>query len=254
MYALSLRVLAVYGMMMSVAFAVEAPIPPMQPIEPQVSVTPVMSDSADLPASSLPNPIHDKYFRSSPQWYLDMTASANMPEEVGLTNAASRKTSFDSGSGFSAALGYKPPYARGFLSQTRYEIEGAYRRNSVKNDFVDPSSGSTGSLHVWSAMMNAYFDLKNTSQLTPYVGGGLGITKISFRAPRLAIRDSDTVPAYQLMAGVSYEPEALPRVGFHLGYRYLSTFSDPEYHTSSNARVDSDYANHGVEAGVRLHF
>ena len=64
--------------------------------------------------------------------------------------------------------------------------------------------------------------------------------------------DSDTVFAYQFLAGIGYAPSNLPSTQWTLGYRYLGT-DDPEF-AAGAAKISTEYNSHNVEAGLKLRF
>ena len=99
-----------------------------------------------------------------------------------------------------------------------------------------------------SNMINAYYDFKNASIVTPYLGAGAGIAygKLKAAIPLLGLAgdESDTAFAWQGIAGLSVD--VAPQLALTADYRYFDTanFSD----------IDDDYSAHEIRAGVRYSF
>jgi|GEM_PF-3383883 len=120
------------------------------------------------------------------------------------------EATFDTGYALSGALGYR--FANGF----RVEGEVGYRHNDVDGL---TATGPGGSITIdvdddvtnLSFMANAYRDFQTESVLSPYLGIGLGVSRIELGDSKMIINgatapipsDSDTVFAYAAMAGVS---------------------------------------------------
>lgn len=198
-----------------------------------------------------------QYARSDfPHWYIGLQGSVTFLDEadVGITNAGSAELDFDSGYGIGGSLGYSPYGTNSFFDNTRFEVEYYYRNN----DLDQYSSGGLTSqqsdeITSESFMFNGFYDFKNNSRVTPYLGAGAGVTKISLDLPALAVDDDDVVFAYQLMAGLGWQPENMLNTEFVLGYRYFDA-SDPEYSGIAGSRVDTEYQMHNIEAGARFKF
>lgn len=105
---------------------------------------------------------------------------------------------------------------------------------------------------LFGFLANAFYDIKNSSPFTPYIGGGIGFAQIyvgqgtSTTGVLLWNKDNDTVFAYQLGAGVGIN--AGKNLTFDLGYRYFGT-SDVKFDL-----LTADVASHNVLAGVRYKF
>ena len=75
-----------------------------------------------------------------------------------------------------------------------------------------------GSVQTWSLMANAWWDIHNSSNFTPYLGGGVGYAISSYDGG--AVYDGvDGNFAWQLGAGVDYKISEETQLG--LGYRYF---------------------------------
>lgn len=194
---------------------------------------------------------------SNNSWYLDVSGglSSPMDSDVG-GSASSTEFTYDEGFSFSTALGYRPEVKHSALGYMRFEGALGYQQSEIGNDGVSPTSGTAGDTHTYTAMLNGYYDFKNATSFIPYIGAGLGIARVSLKdVTRVNISDdSDTLGAYQLMAGFSVEPESLPYTSLHLGYRFFSTIGDAEFTDSTGAQVEVEQANHNIEGGIRWHF
>lgn len=191
-----------------------------------------------------------------PHWYVGLQGSVSFLNETDVTLGSTRAgdLDFESGYGLGASLGYTPKTNNAFFNQTRFELEYYYRTN----DLDELSAGGASSqiaddISSNSYMFNAYYDFNTGTSLSPYLGGGVGITNIELNVPSLAVSDEDSVFAYQLMAGVGWQPESLLNTVLHVGYRYFDA-SDPDFSAIGGARLDHEYEGHNIEAGARFRF
>lgn len=162
------------------------------------------------------------------------------------------ETELDAGYVIGGGLGYRSSMG------VRLEVEGAYRSNDVDSVLTNGSrSKGDGDLSSWSIMFNIAKDIEITDRLSLYAGGGVGIAGVDadFRYGAARVNQSDEVFAWQVFAGLSYE--VAKNMEFYTEYRYFRA-EDPELSRSvrgSTSRLDGDsYANHGILAGVRIHF
>jgi opacity protein-like surface antigen len=130
-------------------------------------------------------------------------------------------------------------YDFGFL---RLEGELSYR--NAKLDTVNengvPFRNVDGDLGVFATMFNAFFDLHNSSRVTPYLGGGIGFANVHINDTtgrntsgnfiRLYDDSNDTVFAYQVGAGMDIAINS--RYSLDVGYRYFIT---------EKAKLDGDF-------------
>ena len=180
----------------------------------------------------------------------------------------------NSGMGFNASLSLGYAFASGL----RIEGEGGYLENcftemNVKTpgtlELLGPApSGETkisGHFSALTLMLNAFYDVKIGGGVVPYLGGGLGVARLSVDkslrgAPspgRSLIDDDDYVFAYQVGAGLSYKVGALggglPEVTVSLDYRYMSAFDDPKFKEALTGNyVESEFGGHYIGGGIRL--
>lgn len=182
-------------------------------------------------------------------WYLGGGLGANWlrDADVGGNGVGTAKTEFDTGWAGVGAFGY------GLGNGIRLEAELGYRKNDV--DKVAGANGG-GDVSQWSLMGNALYDFNTGTAFTPYVGVGLGGVRVNVNDGRTftggrTIDDSDTVLAYQGIAGIAYS--IAPQWKLDLGYRYFAS-ADPEFKTNDNIKVDGENRNHTVLLSLRYEF
>lgn len=185
-----------------------------------------------------------------PNWYVGLNGAVNWypDSDVELAGIGTGEVSHNPGWMGSIALGYLPRTTMPVFNAMRLELEYAYRTNEVDNisgiGVVDTKT------ETHAVMGNVYFDFANQTRLTPYVGGGLGWANLGVEASGDSY--DDDVFAWQLMAGLSYEPESMPMTVWNIGYRYFAT-TDAEY-TTILARTEQEYSTHGLEVGAKFRF
>ena len=108
-----------------------------------------------------------------------------------------------------------------------------------------------GDVTTVSYMANAYYDFKNESRYTPFVGGGLGLANVEYDldkidGDKINEKDDDNVMAYQIILGGSFA--ATERLDIDLQYRYFAT-KDPDLFDA-----DLEYQTHNVMLGLRYNF
>jgi outer membrane immunogenic protein len=131
--------------------------------------------------------------------YFGLSAGVSIFDDTDFRIPAIGKgtASYDTGYGLNLSGGY---------SFDRFRVEGEIgykaaemKKLSIAGQKVDITDTD---LTVLSLMINGYYDLKNSTPFTPFIGAGIG--------PVVGIIDSqgenyhDTVFGYQAMAGVSY--------------------------------------------------
>jgi opacity protein-like surface antigen len=144
------------------------------------------------------------------QWYLKGFGGATWPsgqeeslKDGGTDTGANLKFDFDTGYTLGASVGY--------LVTPNIAIEGeyAYRNAGVSTDLKSsgssplPSNDATSNSFMFNALYR--FDgMGPNGAWTPYVGAGIGGANVSIDANN-ANWDSDTLFAYQFIAGVGYD-------------------------------------------------
>jgi len=136
----------------------------------------------------------------------------------------------------------------------RIEMELASRANDFDEIRYDDygTLDADGDVTTGSLMGNAYYDFKNESRLTPFIGGGLGFANVEYDIDSIGgedvynAKDDDDVMAYQLMLGASFA--ATDHLNIDLQYRFFGT-EDPEFDD-----IDVEYQTHNVMLGLRYSF
>lgn len=117
----------------------------------------------------------------------------------------------------------------------------------------------TGDFQALTFKANAFYDIDLGFAWKPYVGGGIGLTKVSVDVSsgttgNLLVDDSETVFSYQVGGGVGYEfplPEDRS-ITLSLDYRYFDAGS-PTF-TGATSRLDFDASISGNYVGVGLRY
>jgi opacity protein-like surface antigen len=164
--------------------------------------------------------------------------------DLTVPGVGTAELSSDSGFMVGLALGTK-------IGSFRLEGEVAYRTNDA--DRLSGPGGSasvTGDVTTTSLLANGYFDIGSSGPITPFIGAGLGFANVAVDSSGLA-DDSDTVFAYQFIAGVGFSVN--PRLTLDLSYKYLGT-STPSFTSVDGYEFDLDYSSHAVQIGMRYAF
>lgn len=160
---------------------------------------------------------------------------------IDSVTGADHKLSHDLGFDLGLATGYGLPFFR-------VEAELNSRNGDVHR--IDGENSRSGDVTAYSAMANLYFDIENPSPVTPYLGVGAGVLRLSIdslRSDSVAIGDeSDTTEAWQLMAGVAVK--IAPKTSLDLTYRYL------DCNDLSWAGAKADYTVNSIIVGLRYSF
>jgi opacity protein-like surface antigen len=157
-----------------------------------------------------------------------------------VTGLGTATAEFDTGYGFNVSAGYN-------FDPVRLEFEFGY-----KNADLDKFSGPGGSfsvadtdITVMSYMVNALYDIKTKSPVTPYVGAGLGI--LNGELEEQGYKEDDTQFGYQLIAGAAYNINN--NLALDVSYRFQHAPSD-----FSQDGLDVEYMSSNIMAGIRYNF
>lgn len=157
--------------------------------------------------------------------------------------AESAKITYDAGFTGSLAAGYD------FANPLRMELELIRQKSDMEvfssnNAFGSPNEGD---LKKHALMLNAFYDVDTGSAWTPFVGAGMGWSRIDVDAPGFNGSDNeDDVFAYQLIGGVAYAINEQWSVDAQ--YRFRGT---------SDATIDGadfDVNSNDVMVGLRFNF
>lgn len=119
----------------------------------------------------------------------------------------------------------------------------------------------TGDFQALTFKANAFYDIDLGFAWKPYVGGGIGFTKVSVDVSsgttgNVLVDDSETVFSYQVGGGVGYEfplPEGRS-VTLSLDYRYFDAGSPTFTGHESNLDFDASISGNYVGVGLRYGF
>ena len=159
----------------------------------------------------------------------------------GTTDSA--KITYDAGFIGSLAAGYD------FANPLRMELELIRQKSDLEIFSYNNVYGNLneGDLKKHSLMVNAFYDVDTGSAWTPFVGVGLGWSRVDIDAPGFNGSDSDDdVFAYQFIGGVAYAISEQWSVDAQ--YRFKGT---------SDATIDgADFAvnSNDVMVGLRFSF
>ncbi len=184
-------------------------------------------------------------------FYLGAGLGVNIPGNAQYKDGTNTNT-VDSNVGFAGVLsgGYQ------FESNWRVQGEFAARLNSV-DDISGTGSAAPrdGNVNVFSLMADAIYGIPTGTKFTPYVGAGAGVAWVKARDLDTilgsTIDDTDTVFAYQGMAGIEYDITPYLKAG--LDYRYFRT-ANTEMETATAVNVKGEYEDHTLTLGLRYLF
>jgi opacity protein-like surface antigen len=191
-----------------------------------------------------------------PRWYLGIAGGVSFLDDSDLSGANTGEVKYDTGWSGAVALGYRPHFDGGALDSLRFELEGGYRSHNLDKGTVNAAPVNfSEDLRMLTFMGNVYYDFRNASRWTPYVGAGAGYAHVSLDndAALANTDDSDSTWAWQLMAGLSYSPESIPLTEWSLGYRFFA-LDDPEFARATGPFELEDVMSHNVEVGARFRF
>jgi opacity protein-like surface antigen len=177
-----------------------------------------------------------------------------MPDRNLVINGRFVSSQWNSGWGGLAAVGYK--WYFGLRTEAEYSGRVAWVR-----DF-NQTAPWVGTQWDNSVMINALYDIETGSPVTPYIGGGLGLSQIqwgnNYRVPGIAmptVYDAETIgPGWQGIAGLSYA--VTPQIALAVDGRLKGSFSSFNFPGSVAGRsiTHFNYLTHSVFLTVRYSF
>lgn len=174
-------------------------------------------------------------------WYLAGSLGTGTFRDVELVSGGSpHALNLDNDVTGGIALGYrfKP------LSSTRYRTEielWGFRPGIDQYNGTAISADSGSSVNITALMNNGFINFMDSSQLSPYIGAGIGIASVEIDAVTTNQRD-DFVWSYQLLAGLDYKLETISNLNLSIGYRlfymqdakyYFGRLEDGEIHAAA---------------------
>ena len=179
-----------------------------------------------------------------------------LPDAKASDAGGNTNFSFDGGFDGSVTLGYDLGTEFPKIGKGRVELEFNRASNDLKEaQFLENSSGGTGSAERTSVMLNTIGEYKTQNGIIIYALLGLGWAQISLDNIAILgvpfVDDSDSQLAYQAGLGLAWK--FFPHFFFDVSYRYFGT-TDPSFTKQDGENIDYEYDSHRVLAGVRLHF
>lgn len=151
--------------------------------------------------------------------------------DISVSGLGPFDASYDLGYGISAAVGYD-------FEPVRVEFDFGYR--SAKMDKIG-GLGVDTDVEVMSYMVNAFYDFRNRSMVTPYIGGGIGLLHGELES------SSANAFGYQAIAGVAFNLNK--NFAIDLSYRFQGAGED-----FSKDSVEVGYTSSNIFAGIRYTF
>ena len=103
----------------------------------------------------------------------------------------------------------------------RAELEIMQHAQDINSNSSNAVSFEVDSdLSVRSTMLNTYFELHNSTVFTPYLGAGIGKSRLDFETSPID-SSAESALSVQFMAGISYSPAIANRLDLVLGVRQL---------------------------------
>jgi len=154
----------------------------------------------------------------------------------------------------------------------RVEGELAYKHASIDEIRLSPQVGDTaegafvdadGDTNVLSAMINGLIDFGDENGWNGFLGGGIGLAKVKTDADfsvdnttipdtDFSFSDSETVGAWQLLAGVRYAIS--PNMDLGLKYRFFNTGRFEFNDGATDAQVEGKFRSHSLLASLTYNF
>ncbi len=213
--------------------------------------------AADMPRFPMPEPVKggsETIYEFRSGWYLrgDIGYRYNKMTGIDATPAVTAR-SLDNNVTFGGGFGYK----HGFL---RADVTLDYGiRTPIRGGVGGNPAFYSGKLDTVTALFNGYVDLGTWEGITPYVGAGIGATRMNLTdymtnatAPATAIPTAQTWQmSWAAMAGFSYQ--FMPNMALDVGYRYLKmgdAISGPD--SAGNVAKFRNLSAQEVRVGLRF--
>ena len=178
--------------------------------------------------------------------YAGAAVGAVQTKDTTASGTSGGSVDFETGMSGAAFIGTK-------VNET-FRVELELSQRSMDLDRVAAASAS-GDAKTSALMGNAVMDIDLDLPITPYVGAGVGMARVSLNNASpfggSSIDDSDTTLALQGMAGASYK--LTDTVDAFADYRYFTT-GDADFTTAAGNSTSLDMSSHSLMAGLRLNF
>jgi len=175
------------------------------------------------------------------------------------TNINSVKLFFKNSKSIGGAIGYQFGDGRAELAVS--SLKANYKKFVQDAIYYFPSDYLSGKVAVNSVSLNAYYDFGFNETLTPYVGAGVGLSKVKntlyhyglhgyvngvwTALPTFKADMSQTLPSYQLIAGTKINLTS--QLAITADYRFFSTI------TTMKA-LNNRLKNHSINVGLMFGF
>jgi OmpA-OmpF porin, OOP family len=204
-------------------------------------------------------------FAKDKAWYVGVEGGGMIVEDStydlgGSANAfqVNSKTGFD----VDGIIGYDlgPVRIEGEVGYKRAENEGIQANTPIANGTTVPAgnyrSNRSGSTDVLSFMANGLLDFGSDDGINGYVGGGVGVARVSaniwrFNGGPVFIDDTDTRFAWQAIAGVRMPLTSHIDAG--VKYRFFNTFGVRQT-DSSGVDAIGRFRSHSLLASLVYNF
>ena len=138
---------------------------------------------------------------------------------------------YDTAAGIGGTLGYY------IMDQFHVEADISWRRRDIDRVSIRGITFNSGETTSLDTMFNAIYDINTGTQVTPYLGAGIGFSYLT--------DDDEAAFAYQGLAGVSYPISENSTL--YGGYRYFQT-ENFDFGPNETVRINS----HIAEIGIRF--
>jgi opacity protein-like surface antigen len=184
-------------------------------------------------------------------WYVTAGVGATFYDDMKFTGAVTGDISMGTGYSGNVAVGRFMDDPRAL----RLEFEGIYSQANINN-----SGGfkTGGNISNGSVMFNFVYNIHTNSPWVPYVGGGIGYSRVAVSdlsdaaTGTVIIDDSDNALAYQFKAGVAYKFN--PNLALTLAYRYFATDNLGFATTIPGVAKSGGTRSQSAELGFRFNF
>jgi opacity protein-like surface antigen len=170
----------------------------------------------------------------------------------------------DSGFQFGLGIGKKIDKWSTSKVGVRGELELSFSNNGAdgiafSGNGPAAENGVSGGIQTGAIFANVLADFKTGSAFTPYVGGGVGIGRVSqdlFYLPEINVSDSDTVLAAQLIAGVAYAATDTIILTADVRHREFFNVSSTRLNPAgaNTGNISGNYGTTSVNVGLRFSF
>lgn len=192
-------------------------------------------------------------------WYVGIDLLAVFANDSDASGAASGTFAYENALNLGdLKIGYRPQALHSDRGAVRFELELATRGMPIDSlRSAGSTSDGRGDFAMAALMVNALYDLHTGTDVTPYLGIGLGVAGAAFtKTPGLGITDKESenaVAAAQVSIGVAYAPDWLAGASVSLGYNYFYA-GGPEFEAGAGKVKLDDVAVSSVQLGIKYHF